>query len=75
MKRSSTRCISARLGSHIFPNDNGIELVRSLKGRVHQYAVTNGSAVAQERKLSVSGLDKLFDGIFHSVIWLRSVIV
>ena len=54
------------LGSHIFPNDNGIELVRSLKGRVHQYAVTNGSAVAQERKLSVSGLDKLFDGIFIS---------
>ena len=40
------------LGSHIFPNDNGIELVRSLKGRVHQYAVTNGSAVAQERKLN-----------------------
>jgi len=54
------------LGSHIFPNDNGIELVRSLKGRVHQYAVTNGSAVAQERKLSVSGLDKLFDGTFIS---------
>ena len=28
--------------------------------------MTNGSAVAQERKLSVSGLDKLFDGIFIS---------
>ena len=54
------------LGNHIFPNDNGIELVRSLKGRVHQYAVTNGSAVAQERKLRVSGLDKLFDQIFIS---------
>ncbi|MBP1580024.1 MAG: YjjG family noncanonical pyrimidine nucleotidase [Oscillospiraceae bacterium] len=54
------------LGKHIFPNDNGIELVRSLKGRVHQYAVTNGSAVAQERKLRVSGLDRLLDGIFIS---------
>lgn len=54
------------LGKHIFPNDNGIELVRSLKGHVHQYAVTNGSAVAQERKLRVSGLDRLFDGIFIS---------
>ena len=54
------------LGSHVFPNDNSIELVKSLKGRVRQYAVTNGSAVAQERKLRVSGLDKLFDGIFIS---------
>lgn len=54
------------LGIHIFPNDNSLELVRSLKGKVHQYAVTNGSAVAQERKLRVSGLDRLFDGIFIS---------
>lgn len=54
------------LGSHVFPNDNSIELVKSLKDRVRQYAVTNGSAVAQERKLRVSGLDKLFDGIFIS---------
>lgn len=28
--------------------------------------MTNGSAVAQERKLRVSGLDRLFDGIFIS---------
>ncbi len=54
------------LGSHVFPNDNSIELVKSLKGRVRQYAVTNGSAVAQERKLRVSGLDELFDEIFIS---------
>lgn len=54
------------LGNYIFPNDNGIELVRSLRGRVHQYAVTNGSAVAQERKLRVSGLDKLLDAVFIS---------
>lgn len=54
------------LGIHIFPNDNSLELVKSLKGKVHQYAVTNGSAVAQERKLRVSGLDRLFDGIFIS---------
>lgn len=54
------------LGEHIFPNDDSLELVRSLKGRVRQYAVTNGSAVAQERKLRRSGLDQLLDGIFIS---------
>ena len=35
------------LGNHIFPNDNSLELVRSLKGKIKQYAVTNGSFTAQ----------------------------
>lgn len=56
------------LGDHIFFNDNSYELVKSLKGRVHQYAVTNGSFTAQDRKLRRSGLDQLFDGIFISDI-------
>lgn len=54
------------LGNHIFPNDNSLELVRSLKGKIKQYAVTNGSFTAQERKLRLSGLDRLLDGIFIS---------
>ena len=54
------------LGNHIFPNDNSLELVRSLKGKIRQYAVTNGSFTAQERKLRRSGLDRLLDGIFIS---------
>lgn len=54
------------LGNHIFPNDNSLELVRSLKGKIKQYAVTNGSFTAQERKLRRSGLDRLLDGIFIS---------
>lgn len=55
-----------RLGDKAFLNDNGYELVKSLKGRIKQYAVTNGTIVAQERKLRLSGLDELFDGIFIS---------
>lgn len=54
------------LGNHIFPNDNSLELVRSLKGKIKQYAVTNGSFTAQERKLRRSGLDRFLDGIFIS---------
>lgn len=54
------------LGNHIFPNDNSLELVKSLKGKIRQYAVTNGSFTAQERKLRRSGLDRLLDGIFIS---------
>lgn len=55
-----------RLGDTVFFNDDGYELISLLRGVVKQYAVTNGTAVAQDRKLKRSGLDKLFDGIFIS---------
>lgn len=55
-----------RLGDKVFFYDNGLETVKSLKGKVRQYAVTNGTFVAQSRKLSQSGLDKIFDGVFIS---------
>ena len=55
-----------RLGDTIVFCDNGYELVKELKNKVKQYAVTNGTAVAQERKLKNSGLDLLFDGVFIS---------
>ena len=55
------------LGVHIFFNDDSYQLVKSLKERgIHQYAVTNGSFTAQDRKLRKSGLDQLLDGIFIS---------
>ncbi len=73
-KRYGIRCDAAEfnllyqktLGNHIFFNDNSYELVKSLKGKVRQYAVTNGSFTAQDRKLRKSGLDGLLDGIFIS---------
>lgn len=55
-----------RLGDTICYIDDSFELVKSLRGRVRQYAVTNGTITAQEKKLSRSGFDRLFDGIFIS---------
>lgn len=55
-----------RLGDKVFFCDNGLETVTALKGKVKQYAVTNGTYLAQSRKLNQSGLDKIFDGIFIS---------
>lgn len=55
-----------RLGDTICFCDNGYELVKSLKGRVKQYAVTNGTKVAQDNKLAKSGLVELFDAVFIS---------
>ena len=55
-----------RLGDTICFRDNSYELVKGLKGRIKQYAVTNGTKVAQDRKLLKSGLIDLFDGVFIS---------
>lgn len=55
-----------RLGDTVCFNDDGYELVKRLRGRVRQYAVTNGTFTAQKRKLKLSGLDKLFDDVFIS---------
>lgn len=55
-----------RLGDKVFFCDNGYEIVKSLKGKVKQYAVTNGTFVAQARKLAQSGLGELFDDVFIS---------
>lgn len=55
-----------RLGDKAFFNDDGYEVVKSLKGQVKQYAVTNGTTIAQLRKLKLSGLDELLDDVFIS---------
>ncbi len=55
-----------RLGDTVFFNDDGYELVKKLKGKVKQYAVTNGTRTAQTRKMKKSGLDRLLDDVFIS---------
>ena len=55
-----------RLGDTIVFCDNVFELLQKYKGQIKQYAVTNGTKVAQDRKLKNSKLDTLFDGIFIS---------
>lgn len=57
-----------QLGETICFCDNSYELLKSLKGRVKQYAVTNGTKAAQDRKLSKSGLIDIFDGVFISEV-------
>lgn len=54
------------LGDHAFFSDNALETVQALQGKFAQYAVTNGTALAQDRKLEKSGLDRIFDGVFIS---------
>lgn len=55
-----------KLGDTVCFMDRSDALIARLRGRVRQYAVTNGTRVAQERKLEKSGLGKLFDGVFIS---------
>lgn len=55
-----------RLGDTIVFNDHALEVLNTLKGRAVQCAVTNGTKIAQERKLERSGLNKILDHIFIS---------
>lgn len=56
------------LGDTVVFYDHALETVQALKGKVLQCAVTNGTKVAQDRKLRNSGLDKEFDHIFISEV-------
>lgn len=55
-----------RLGDTICFYEHALETVQALRGKVLQYAVTNGTKTAQDRKLANSGLNKLLDGVFIS---------
>lgn len=55
-----------RLGDTIVYHDDSLEIIKSLKGRVRQYVVSNGTVEAQSKKLRLSGLGELMDGIFLS---------
>lgn len=55
-----------RLGDTIVFYDHSKELVASLVGKIQQYVVSNGTVVAQTKKLRNSGFDKLMDGVFLS---------
>ena len=55
-----------KLGDTVCFLDGSYGLVKGLRGRVRQYAATNGTRVAQARKLKKSGFDALLDGVFIS---------
>ncbi len=55
-----------RLGDTAVCRDDSLSLARSLRGKVRQYIVSNGTVAAQTKKLRLSGLGVLMDGIFLS---------
>lgn len=54
------------LGDYIEFVDNAKETLLSQKGKFVLAAVTNGTKLAQEKRICLSGLDKIFDEIFIS---------
>lgn len=54
------------LGDTIVFRDDSRSIVKSLRGKVKQYVVSNGTVTAQSKKLRLSGLGELMDGIFLS---------
>ena len=57
-----------RLGDTIKFCPHALETVQALRGIAAQCAVTNGTKIAQDKKLERSGLDKLLDPIFISEV-------
>lgn len=55
-----------RLGDTIVYRDDSVGIVKKLRGKVSQYIVSNGTSIAQNKKLLLSGLGKLMDGVFLS---------
>ncbi len=55
-----------RLGDTICFEEHALDVILELKGTVLQCAVTNGTKVAQTKKLANSGLDLLLDHVFIS---------
>lgn len=55
-----------RLGDTIVFQPGAMETIQALRGRLIQCAVTNGTKIAQTRKLKNSRLDELLDPIFIS---------
>lgn len=54
------------LGDTIVYCDDSLSIIKSLVGKVKQYIVSNGTVVAQEKKLRLSGIGEKMDGIFLS---------
>ena len=61
------RTYQVRLGDTVVFIDRADELLRELKAAgLRQYAVTNGTRVAQHKKLTNANLWEVFDGVFIS---------
>ena len=54
------------LGDTVVFNDDALEIIKAQKKNYQIIIVTNGTAIAQKKKLERSGLDKIADNIFIS---------
>ena len=54
------------LGDTIAFNDDALDIIKAQKKNYQIIIVTNGTAIAQKKKLERSGLDKIADNIFIS---------
>lgn len=54
------------LGDTIVYRDDSLQIVKALHGRMKQYVVSNGTVIAQTKKLERSHLGEWMDGIFLS---------
>ena len=54
------------LGSVYSFRDDGLEVVRTLRGKVRQYVITNGVSAIARSKIAISGLGEVMDGVFIS---------
>ena len=54
------------LGDTIVYRDDSLNILKALKGKVKQYVVSNGTIVAQTKKLKNSRIGELMDGVFLS---------
>jgi 2-haloacid dehalogenase len=54
------------LGDTIVHRDDCIKLIDLLRGKVRQYIVSNGTVIAQTKKLDRSGIGMRMDGVFLS---------
>ncbi len=54
------------LGSSYAFLDDSLAICKSLRGKVKQYVITNGITATQRKKLELSGLSDVMDGIFIS---------
>lgn len=56
----------SEIGNHYRYLDYSLQICRGLRGKVKQYAVTNGNGEVQRKKLTNSRLLPLMDGLFIS---------
>lgn len=59
-------CYQQALGDYIVFVEDALEVLQAQKGKYVLAAVTNGTKIAQQKKLRMSGLDRIFDYIFIS---------